>query len=558
MLPPTLLTDPFLQLPASTSVRVVWFTEFVGMQHTVSYGEAGDRTAVAHTVQLSRTREDADSNLTTRYTQVTPRPIWRHEAEVTGLVPGDRLPYWVTSVREDGASVTSQTFTLAAAPSPGQPLKILLTSDHQLKPMAAANLQKVVETIGQVDAVFFAGDLVNVPDRASEWFDDAAGGAFFPVLQGRASYDLEKNGVTTRYRGGAVIQHAPLYAAIGNHEVMGRFSSIARLNDQFYNTAPRAIAEQQYRDVARYANPTHDPNAYLAWIHDYSFNTGTYEEILTLPQSQSGGKRYYAVTVGDVHLITLYITNVWRSYQQTPDAKGKWQERQQDLHNPDNWGYGQHLFEAITPGSAQHTWLVQALQSEAFQQAKYTVVMFHHPPHSLGENSVPAYTDPVQQIDRDDLGRVTAIRYHYPKANDYILRDVVPLLEQAGVDLVLYGHSHLWNRFTSPTGMHFLETSNVGNSYGAYLGNCRRHVPDDPNYAAIGNPNGLPPQIPTVAPLRDKAGQPLPYIASNDITVFSVLDTATGQVCSYYFDTRLPESEVVLCDRFSLGRSSIA
>ncbi|CCQ60429.1 hypothetical protein CWATWH0401_3766 [Crocosphaera watsonii WH 0401] len=28
---------------------------------------------------------------------------------------------------------------------------------------------------------FFAGDLVNIPDRASEWFDDKRGGAFFSL-----------------------------------------------------------------------------------------------------------------------------------------------------------------------------------------------------------------------------------------------------------------------------------------------------------------------------------------------------------------------------------------
>ena len=50
--------------------------------------------------------------------------------------------------------------------------------------MTPANLQKVVETVGRVDAVFFAGDLVNIPDRASEWFDDARGLAFFPWLTG--------------------------------------------------------------------------------------------------------------------------------------------------------------------------------------------------------------------------------------------------------------------------------------------------------------------------------------------------------------------------------------
>ncbi|MCK9903468.1 hypothetical protein CC117_26940 [Parafrankia colletiae] len=34
--------------------------------------------------------------------------------------------------------------------------------------------------------MFVAGDLVNVPGRASEWFDDTRGSAFFPVLQGNS------------------------------------------------------------------------------------------------------------------------------------------------------------------------------------------------------------------------------------------------------------------------------------------------------------------------------------------------------------------------------------
>jgi len=49
--------------------------------------------------------------------------------------------------------------------------------------MTAANLQKVVETVERVDAVFFVGDLVNVPDRASEWFDDKRG-VLFSVSSG--------------------------------------------------------------------------------------------------------------------------------------------------------------------------------------------------------------------------------------------------------------------------------------------------------------------------------------------------------------------------------------
>jgi hypothetical protein len=162
----------------------------------------------------------------------------------------------------------------------------------------------------------------------------------------------------------------------------------------------------------------------------------------------------------------------------------------------------------------------------------------------------------VQLIERDAKGSIKAVRYEYLKGADYIIRDVVPLLEAAGVQLVLYGHSHLWNRFVNPKGIHFLETSNVGNTYGAYIGNKKRPVPTgyQAEYAATGDPNGLEPVMPTLAPLLGEDNQPLPYLASNDITAFSILDTGTGIVSSYRFDTRSPESKVVKFDEFRLAQ----
>jgi Calcineurin-like phosphoesterase len=593
---PTLLTEPFLQLPTESSVRVVWFTEFVGARHTVTYGAELSQKAIAQTTQLSRTREDAESKLAKKYAGVTARPIWRHEAEVTGLKLDQSVPYQVTSVREDGVAVSSEVYTLAAKPSPGKPLKILLTSDHQIKPMVAANLQKVVETVGKVDLVLFAGDLINVADRASEWFDDACGGSLFPGLQGRACYELEKNGVKTRYKGGAIIQYAPMYTAIGNHEVMGRFSTEEPLNEQFYNTVPYNTGEVSFYNAvlsaSRSANPVATAKEVVAkrkeLVKDYSFNTDTYEEIFTLPQSPQGGKRYYAETFGDIRLVVLYITNVWRTPSLAADAKGKYREREQDIQQVQgmkDWGWGQHLFEPIAKSSPQYNWLEQELNSPEFKKAKYKLVMFHHPPHSLGENIVPAYTDPVQiteteeiDVKKDGIWAIAqlatqgqppqpidpskplkqtvtkAIRYEYPKRDDYIIRDVVPLLEKANVQLVFYGHSHLWNRFVSPGGMHFLETSNVGNSYGAFVGDLKRNVPTGykEDYAATGNPNGLEPIVPTIAPLLDAKKQPMPYIASNDITAFSILDTGAGTISSYRFDTRDPKAAVVKFDEFKL------
>ena len=556
-----LLSDPFLQRPTDSSVQVVWFTEFSGTQHRVEYGDG--LTAQATTTQLSRTREDSNSQVPGRtYSTLTHRDIWRHEATITGLTPGQRLSYCVVSQPAHGQPVVSNTFTLAAKPPTGQPLKILLTSDHQLMPLVPANLQKVAETVGQVDAVFFAGDLVNHPDRASEWFDDARGRAFFPSLQGTTQATLEKVGTATTYRGGELIQHAPLYPIVGNHEVMGRYSTTDGINAQFSNTLPRNLVSRFY--------PTPDGTApSKQWIEDHSYNTLTYREIFSLPTAKlpdgSETENYYAVSFGDVRLVSLYVTQIWRSPALTPNTKGRYRERQADLENPEAWGYGQHIFEDIRQGSPQYQWLQQELASDEFKQAKYKIVMLHHPPHTLGGNIVPAFTDPVQIENRSLDGILQSVQYEYPKADDYIVRDLIPLLESADVQLIFYGHSHLWNRFVSPDGtLHFLETSNVGNSYGAHLGDNPREVPTEEaiaptqlqpfreTYVATGDPNGLPPVTPTLAPQKDHSGQPLPYLASNDTTSFTIFDTGTGTLSSYYFDTRHPESAVVKFDEFEL------
>lgn len=541
---PQLLSDPFLQLPTEMTVNVVWFTEFAGTEHKVFYGKNLEQSAIAATTKLSRTREDQDSKVKIEppYQQPTPQNIWRHEATVRDLTFGDRIPYRVTSTTEDQKTVSSREFTLAPKPPAGTPLKILLTSDHQLKPMTAANLQKVVETVGRVDAVFFAGDMVNVPDRASEWFDDSRGCAFFPCLQGRGSYDLTKNGNKTTYTGGEIIQRAPLFSTIGNHEVMGRYAHSDSLDGEFDDAVPRANAKSKLN------------NASERTIKDKSFNTDTYEEIFTLPKSESGGKTYYALSFGDIRLVVLYATNTWRYPNLDGKFKGKYREREADLNHPENWGYGQHIFEAIAPGSPQYIWLQQELCSPEFQQAKFKIVMLHHPPHSLGGNIVPAYTDPVQSIERHGNGTIKAVRYEYPQDADYLIRDVVPLLEAANVQLVFYGHSHLWNRFVSPHGTHYLETSNVGNSYGAHVGENKRPVPVgyQEDYAATGDPNGREPIMPIIAPFFDDNGKPTPYIASNNITVFSIFDTASSLITSYAFDLREPNSKVVKFDEFPL------
>lgn len=550
----SLLSDPFLQFPTKSSIKVVWFTEFQGVEHKIIYGHNLDKEVLATTTQLSRTREDEESKVTTDYSETTRRHIWRHEGEITGLNQGNKIPYKVVSLVDEN-KIESNIFSLTASPKTETPVKILLTSDHQLKPMVAANLQKVVETIGQIDAIFFAGDLVNIPDRASEWFDDKRGGAFFPCLQGLANYTIKNEETKTVYHGGQLIQFAPLFPTIGNHEVMGRWSEKKRLSQQFVDAIPREVTKTIYSEKAENINIDNDNRNKEEWIKNNSFNTDTYEEIFSFPQTAYNNSHYYSVTFGNIRLVVLQVTNIWRSPSLEKNVTGRYQEAEKEFNNPENWGYGQHIFKSVKKGSEQYQWLENELKSEAFQEAKYKIVMFHHPVHTVGGNIVPPYTNPRQKINKDAEGNITEIRYEYPKEKDYLIQDLMPLLETAKVNLVFYGHSHLWNRFISPSGINFLESSNVGNSYGAHLEDNKRPIPPDYsqlNYIEIGNPNGLKPLIPNLVPLTDENNNSLPYIASNEITVFSILDTEKGTVSSYYFDTRQPNSNVIKFDEFSI------
>lgn len=588
-----LLTDPFLQLPTEDSVRVVWFTEYRGSRHRLLWGDGlGNEVGATTTKLRSMEGQDDDGN---RFA----RDVWRHEARATGLIQGKRVPYFVESRTDDGRPVRSRTFTLQPLPAHGQPLTILLTSDHQSMPNTAANLQRVSETVGTIDAVFLAGDLVNYPDRSWEWFEafsnwrgNVAG--FFPALQGRAKVFLPE----IEYDGGEILQHAVLFPVIGNHEVTGQINPETGLSD--YGSSgppgikqPRWFAEIKYEAVKDRVNPSGDDDVRQRWIVENSFNTFAYEDIFTLPDDSPGGETYYSIAYGDVFLVGLYSTRPYR--RRWNDGLNKYQEDPEHLNDPMNWAFGDFLFEDLRPGSAQAEWLDTIVRSPQYRNARFRYFMAHEASRGAGGNAIPLKAMPSQTIEYTDdagmtrtktfeypislqtweaeiapiVGDITHVRYDYPRRGDTWKQVVEAAADRTGADLIHVGHSHVWWRVQTDTGIPVIETSNVGNSYGAYFEGYRGRGDEDrntwpvgddrwdqSNYTDHGDPYGAELQSPSVFAPMIHNGEPMPVITSNDLSAFTILETATGRVTSYVFDAKDADSRPIIFDQFTIGEQS--
>jgi hypothetical protein len=475
--------------------------------------------------------------------------------------------------------------------------------------------------------VFLAGDFVDNPHRASEWFDrhdpawlntptqpnrprfPNARPPFFPSFQGRYQEVFPE----FPYRGGRILQHAPLFGSIGNHESPGRWQPnerirlngqeiVATIDHMDNDPQPRWFAEAKYEQIMRFNpqfNPTNDPRIREQFIRENSFEHTQYFEMWNHPQDGPQGESYWWYRMGNTCVISMNVSRVWRTWNINAD-RGKFTEFPSELNNPDDWGFGDMWFERFNRGSEQYRWLEGTLARPECQQAAYRVVIGHQTMFGLGDNSLPVMANPRVTIrfrlgtDTRELrleypvnldrwnreiqplaneGRIVEVRYEYPASFDEWRNDIEPLLQQHNVQVVHTGHSHVWNRARAGN-LNYLESSNVGNSFGAFWTgpngvwrarfsgqfadelarpNSRWNPAD---YARTGDQHGRRPEMPTLFnPMREMEGtaEPMPFVDSNNVTVFSILDTRTGAVSSYVFDTRFPDSPVRKFDEFFLN-----
>lgn len=141
---------------------------------------------------------------------------------------------------------------------------------------------------------------------------------------------------------------------------------------------------------------------------DSATQSGVYYDIFTLPTlGEAGGvpsatEAYYSFDYGNVHFLCL-------DSQESSRA----------------------------PGSAMLTWLADDL---AASDAEWRIAFWHHPPYSKGSHNSDTESELIE-----------------------MRQNVLPILESYGVDLVLTGHSHSYERSILLDGHHGLSTSLTGN-----------------------------------------------------------------------------------------------
>lgn len=603
-----IITAPMLTGPGEGEVFVVWYSTVAGEAHRVMFGANLDQTAEATSAVMSRLFEDSSSQVLGRSVAgsveegdvVSLQTIYRHEARVTGLTANERVPYYALSTIA-GEEFTSEVYSLQPMPSADHPVKILVTSDQQNRAMSPANFQKVIETVGNLDAVFFAGDLVDNPNRASEWFyrDNESRPAFFPALQGKFHELFPEH----PYSGGEILQHAPLFGAIGNHESPGRFDTAKSIGEQDGDPRPRWFAQWQWSQLSSEEQEATGLSE-REYVRNNSFDHVTYYEMWNLPENSVEGEDpegFYATRFGNIALVSMNVSRVWRPWDgglpDKEDQRGKFSEPNETINDLDTWGFADMFFADYSEGSTQRTWLGQQLASEMVTSAPFQVVLTHQSMHGYGDNVVPVMANPEATITFTDgreplvttfpaeesvwegivaaaeAGVIEDVRYQYRREDDLWL-GVEDELLAANVDLVVSGHSHVWSRTfveneNATQRLNYLETSNVGNTFGVCQRGCingpaERNAPrlffvetgtdadrddefwdlwDPADYALIGDPHGRPDVVPSdvangVDFMRDIEFAPAsPFMSSENFTVFTIIDSGEGTVRSYAYDT---------------------
>ncbi|MEZ5001485.1 MAG: metallophosphoesterase [Chitinophagales bacterium] len=258
-----------------------------------------------------------------------------------------------------------------------------VTFDHEVTVGGLNTDTKYFYSIGNGDTTFAGGDADHFFITAPE--SDYTGLTRAWVLGDAGTANNNQRDVRDAY-----------YNYVGT----GKTDMILMLGDNAYDNGTDAeyqyaMFEGMYEDIIRQTVTWSCPGNHDIYSANSSTQTGPYYDIFTFPKAgeagglASGTEAYYSWDYGQIHFVSLDSDDSDRS-----------------------------------TGGSMLTWLTNDL---AATTKKWIVVIFHHPPYTKGSHD--------SDNTGDSGGRMRDMR-----------EDVLPILESYGVDLVLSGHSHSYER----------------------------------------------------------------------------------------------------------------
>ncbi|MHA8081590.1 metallophosphoesterase [Aquirufa regiilacus] len=245
------------------------------------------------------------------------------------------------------------------------------------------------QTLGDSTYFFQTAPTKGSKSKISFW----STGDMFPGQQQLDSYEGFKKYIGNKYTN--------LYITVGDNVYMGASDSDFQTNFfQVYQNGPILKQSGMFPSVGN---------------HDYDYTSQKqddpmipYFQNFTLPTKgemngiPSNSEAYYSFDYGNVHFICL-----------------------------DSYAYGKDNQRLFDGPSEQLTWLTNDLKAN---KQDWTVVYFHYPPYTKG-----SYDSDAKNPDSTYNNR-----YNIPLVN---LRNLlVPIFDKYKVDLVLTGHSHVYER----------------------------------------------------------------------------------------------------------------
>lgn len=245
------------------------------------------------------------------------------------------------------------------------------------------------QTLGDSTYFFQTAPAKGSKSKISFW----STGDMFPGQQQLDSYEGFKKYIGNKYTN--------LYITVGDNVYMGASDSDFQTNFfQVYQNGPILKQSGMFPSVGN---------------HDYDYTSQKqddpmipYFQNFTLPTKgemngvPSNSEAYYSFDYGNVHFICL-----------------------------DSYAYGKDNQRLFDGPSEQLTWLKKDLEAN---KQDWTIVFFHYPPYTKG-----SYDSDAKNPDATYNNR-----YNIPLVNLRTL--LVPIFDKYKVDLVLTGHSHVYER----------------------------------------------------------------------------------------------------------------